>query len=421
MPVFVREMKRDSLLQDGIFLSLELLLVSRVAGSAGMLGVDSLSLDSLDVLGEVSRAGAGLPGRDTRLEDLVNLLQRLTRSLGERKENVNGHHDSEDAKDDVGLPLNVVESGGDEVAERKVESPVAGSRDRVALSTQTVTEEFGNVDPRDWTPCWRERSNKQVRAGDHSLGGGTLNPPADDGVARVTPVVTVRGHETGDGEKPDGHQGGTNEQSRATAPSVDVKKGRDGHDDVDDVLDTVRDKSNVAGDTCHLENVGEVIHHYVHSCQLGPDLREHGDVSPPCVAVLEEVKVARALAGALFDVLNDVAVLDLDERGAGVAVSVDLTENLESLFVAALGDEPTRRLGHHGNESHKDDGRDHLDTPGSSERSSSSAVLLSIDPVSDEAASVANEEEDADTPCDRLSYPDRRWKFKLIFCINRQI
>lgn len=231
-PTFARRICLD--------VALELLLVSRVAARrGGVFGVDGLVFESLNILVGARRARARLPCGHTGLEDLVHLLERLAGSLGERQEDVDGHGHREAAKNDVALPLNVVESGRDKVAESKVERPVTGGGDRVALASQSVTEEFGNVDPRDRAPCGCKRGDEQVGAGNDGFGSGTLDFPSDDRVVRVGIVVTVACHETGDRKEPNGHKGRTDQESGATAPSVDIEERRHGHEDVDDVLNPV--------------------------------------------------------------------------------------------------------------------------------------------------------------------------------------
>lgn len=48
---------------------------------------------------------------------------------------------------------------------------------------------------------------------------------------------TVSGENTGVGEHPEGHEDGTDEQRRTTTPSVDPEQSRNGHEDIDNVLD----------------------------------------------------------------------------------------------------------------------------------------------------------------------------------------
>jgi hypothetical protein len=64
-----------------------------------------------------------LPCRGTRHEHFLDILESLARRLGEEEESVDCHGGAEDAEDEVDAPLDVDESGWDEVGEGEVEDP----------------------------------------------------------------------------------------------------------------------------------------------------------------------------------------------------------------------------------------------------------------------------------------------------------
>ena len=66
-----------------------------------------------------------LPSGNSSHEHLLNILERLSSRLGEQEESVNSHGETEDTEDDVDAPLDVDESGWDEVGEGEVEDPGA--------------------------------------------------------------------------------------------------------------------------------------------------------------------------------------------------------------------------------------------------------------------------------------------------------
>jgi len=68
-----------------------------------------------------------LPSGNSSHEHLLNILKRLSSRLGEQEERVDSHGEAEDTEDDVDAPLDVDESGWDEVGEGEVEDPGAES------------------------------------------------------------------------------------------------------------------------------------------------------------------------------------------------------------------------------------------------------------------------------------------------------
>lgn len=70
--------------------------------------------------------------------------------------------------------------------------------------------------------------------------------------------MAVGGHETGVGEHPGGHEGGTDQERPTATPAVNEDERKDGHDDVDDILDGGGNKVVVALESGHTEDVGNL-------------------------------------------------------------------------------------------------------------------------------------------------------------------
>ena len=189
-----------------------------------------------------------------------------------------------------------------------------------------VGEELRRVDPRDRTPGWRVRSDEEVGAGDDGLGSGTAD--LDTGLFNAVHTAwagigAVSGQNAGVGEKPDGHEGRTGEESGAATDAVDPDQSRDGHDHVDDVLNGRGDKQGVAAQTGHGEDVGDVVHHNIHARKLRPDLSEQTNVGAVDVARSEELEEADSLALALeLEPLLDLLEFTGNEGAVWVAMAV---------------------------------------------------------------------------------------------------
>ena len=194
--------------------------------------------------------------RNRVIKDVLDLLQSLGGSLGEHEEDVDEHDGAEDAEQDVHLPGDVRECRRYEIGERKVECPVGAGRQRDGLSTNAERVQLRWVDPRDWPPSRCVGRNEQIRAGDKSGGGLAGNAETLSRVVELsgTRCAGVGRNETGVGEHPGCHQSGTNKQCWAAAPSVNPDQGRDGHDDVDNILDT-RGEQYSRADVGHCEDI----------------------------------------------------------------------------------------------------------------------------------------------------------------------
>jgi hypothetical protein len=99
----------NSLLLDG---KVRALLVGFVLN---VLGDGPLANSSFNSFVEAALDLITLPWRNVGVEQNVNLLQCLPVSFGIAKEDVEGHGEAENAKNDVSLPLNVGEGRSNKV------------------------------------------------------------------------------------------------------------------------------------------------------------------------------------------------------------------------------------------------------------------------------------------------------------------
>ena len=164
-------------------------------------------------------------------------------------------------------------------------------------------------------------------------------------------------------------------------------------------MDAGGDEEVVAREAGHGEDVGYIVHHYVHSCELGPDLREDADVGPVDHVGLEELEEG-GVGVAAFEFANVFNVLEFlgDEGAVWVTFAVDEGEHGMAVFPAIFAREPARGFGEEAHADEEKDGRDHLDTPRDAE--CGGAV--------DFRAAVGNVEHDHDAPGDSpLLSPDQ--------------
>ena len=173
------------------------------------------------------------------------------------------HGGVENAKDNVRLPLDVLERGRHEVAEGEVEDPVCRGRERDGLAPYAERVELRGVDPADGAPGGCVASDEEVGACDETLGRRTSDGPrCFGGVVHAlrSGVVAVGFEEPGVGKHEGHHTEGTEEESGSTAPAVHVEQSGYSHDDVDNVLNRGRHQKIVACQASHGENVGYVVH-----------------------------------------------------------------------------------------------------------------------------------------------------------------
>lgn len=356
-------------------------LSSLSVGSSVLLSISQSLTQNLNIttLGSNGALGivAGLPGRGTDvrntiriLEDLLSLLKSLTSSLREEEENVDPHDSQENTEDDVCLPADVGEGRGNEETQRGVEGPVGGGGERNGLTADTERVQLGWVDPGHGAPGWCVGCDEEVCAGNQGLGGGSAQAHGFLGgtVDTAGNNNTVAGHQTGVGIHPDHHKGGTDEQSRTTAPAVNPDQSGDSGDHVDDVLDGGSKESSVTGVASHAEDICDVVHHDVHTSKLGPDLSEDTDESTVEHLGLEQLQVRNVGVLALeLAHLANLLHLSHDEGAVGVTVTVDQSQNRLTFLPAVLAGQPTRGLREPDHADEEEDGGDHLDTPGNAE------------------------------------------------------
>ena len=175
------------------------------------------------------------------------------------------HGEVEDAEDEVSFPFDVYKGRGNEIAQSKIKCPVGRRCECYCFAAHPEGIQFWGVDPGYWAPRWSVRSDEEIGAGDDGFRWWTTHTPARFwGVPSYAPgtgVVAVGFEETGICEHPGHHSDGAEEKGGAATPAVDVEEGRDGHNDVDYVLDGGGDKEVVPGEASHSEDVGYVIHY----------------------------------------------------------------------------------------------------------------------------------------------------------------
>ena len=209
---------------------------------------------------------------------VLDLFQRLARRLREGEEDVDSHGEAEDAEDEVRLPLDVFKGGRDEVAQSEIKGPVGRGGERDGLAAHAERVEFGRVDPGDGAPGGGVGGDEEVGAGDDGFGRGAADGPGGFGGVVHTVgagVVAVGFQEPTVGEHPGHHGQGADYEGGTTGPAVDEEEGGDGEDDVDDVLDARGDEEVVPFEAGHGEDVGDIVHHDVHSCQVSVGIISH--------------------------------------------------------------------------------------------------------------------------------------------------
>ena len=133
----------------------------KVAIGQGALDIESTAFDSSHAL----EGNTGLPRSGSNVFDTVGvlehslgLLKSLASSFRETKEDVNGHGEAKDAKDDVRLVGDVLEGRRHEVGEREVEDPVGGGGEGNTTRSNWEWEDLTNYDPGTWTPSGGEEA-----------------------------------------------------------------------------------------------------------------------------------------------------------------------------------------------------------------------------------------------------------------------
>lgn len=120
-------------------------------------------------------------------------------------------------------------------------------------------------------PSRSKAGHEQVCAGDQAFGRSSAQPHTDsrNTVQTAGHDLTVRRENASIGEHPGCHQGRADDEGRTSSPSIKPDQRRDGHEDIDNVLDRGGKKVGVALIACHGEDVGNVVHCLVLAQRVG--------------------------------------------------------------------------------------------------------------------------------------------------------
>lgn len=238
-----------------------------------LLNIQLAPLDAHSVPVDVSLPGwrSDVPdaARGGVIEDLLNLLKGFLRSLWEHEVDVPEHGETEDGEYNVDSPFDVRKCRWHEVRKGEVEDPVGGGGEGDSLATNAERVELWRVDPGDRSPGGCEGCDEEVGTRNNGLGWGTCDGHGLGGTAELT----LRGRDGvaceqgGVDNEPGHHEEGTDKHSRTTTPSIDPNQSRNSHDHVDYERNR-RWEQDVAAETGHGEDVGDVVHHNVHT---GPE------------------------------------------------------------------------------------------------------------------------------------------------------
>ena len=355
--------------------------------------LDTLHPDVLNVLFKLGgRKRASLPGRNVRVEELIHLLESTTLGLWEHQEDVDGHANTEGSKDEVGAVLDILKSWGNSVGQDEVESPVGSSGERDGLGTDTKRVNLSRVGPRNGSPRDGEGADEEVRASNDSLGSSVVvsDGPGGGGIAVRGIRRSIATHQTTNEEEPKSHEDGSNQENRAATPTIDEQDSRDGHDNVEDVLDGGSLQVGVlACDTGTLEDEDDVVHGNVHSCELRPGLESHTEEDTLGIRVTEQFTVRAGSKSAIkVDGILNLPELGDDFRVVLITVGAQVGQNLKCLIQATLVGQPARGEGEDRSTSKEDNTGDNLDTP----RDTESGVRFN------EGATILDKVLDQDTP-----------------------
>jgi len=227
----------------------------------------------------------------------------------------------------------------------------------------------------------------------------------------------VAAHQSSDEEVEDAHQDAAVDEQRPPSDTVDQRESNNGGDEEDDVLDRRGDEVDVSGESGHLEDVDDVVHHHVPAEHLLPDLREHADGRASPHRLAEEPHPGH-VGGLGSDRLGfaDLLVLAGSVRMGGnpctphvrtrcdgrgdclrdhsrvtvVPTGVQASQHVEGLLPAVLGSQPSGGLGEEEQRDEEDAAGDGLQTP----RQAEGGRAL------DERAAVGDEVHDQDAPLD---------------------
>lgn len=322
-----------------------------------------------------------------------DLLKSLALGLGEQEVDVDSHDGAEDTEDDVGLPGDVLECGGDKHGQGKVEDPVCGSADTGGYTTLVIGEDLRAVQPDTGTPGRSKRGHKQIGNGNDSLGSLlTVDSDTDQLVGRN--VLQVAGEVTEQDrheQQPHAHEGGTGHEQSSATPAVNPEESRDSHDHVDNVLNGGRGQHSVSRITSHLEHVDNVVHHDIHTSKLLPDLGPQADQGTVERVLSEQINDGDLLGGSLdLDIFTDLLNLKRNVGVVDVTAGLNHGDDVDGFFPATLLGEPSGGFSKDKGTGEQNDTGDDHDTPGDSKTGHAIDVR----------AAKANVEHDHDTPSD---------------------
>lgn len=107
----------------------------------------------------------------------------------------------------------------------------------------------------------------------------------------------------------------------------------------------------------------------LHTRKLRPHLQGSTQENTTEDAGPEQIRPLLGAFGTLkLDSLPNLGVLELDELGVGVSVTVNVGKHLEGLVVAVVVHEPTGRFGEPGHAERENQTGDELQAPGDTER-----------------------------------------------------
>lgn len=251
----------------------------------------------------------------------------------------------------------------------KCSRPVGGCGQAHTVGTVPEREHLGAVNPANGCPRETVDTDEDVRHGNDTLGGRTVDGPRQViHAGLVLDRVAVHGHHAGGGEVDDCADDGAAKKKLAASDAVDEGEDATGGDEEDDVLDDGRGEGGVTLHTRHAEDVGEVVELHIPSEQLLPDL----DTAPSERALPEsrtkesEDANVRSLVGNASSVL-DLLQLGKNDRVIVVTLAVQIGQDFMDLLPAIAVREPAGRLGEEQEGDEENGAGGGLDTPRNAE------------------------------------------------------
>lgn len=259
-----------------------------------------------------------------------------------------------------------VDEIGSGVANGEVPEPVGCNGKGHGLGTDVEREDLTNNDPGDGAPGGGEGSNVDAHECDERLlAGGVVN---GDGDADDCDEVLANTHNDG-----------TPDEERATTKSLDTPHTGESHEDVYDVGSDGSEEG--VGDTRVGEECSTVVEDEVDTSELLPCLDEdtgEGTESDLIVAGPEAIEVRRlAVTLLLLEVGTNVLQLEFNLGVVG-SKRGETAQGLDSVSIAALLNQETRRLRKPDHADGEDECPYELDTSGDTPRRVIVTVLGSI-------------------------------------------